>query len=107
MSYDLVVYKEIHKANYTSNVFKILTTAAKTLDEKGIYKFHNHWTDPLMYDSRRYLALLIQELEANREKYLPLEPSNGWGNLQGTIEWLSKALEALQQDDSLEIEVTW
>lgn len=82
--------------NYTYNIAPMLSAAAEAC---GIT--WEGFTDTINGEKgdigATLFRLLANELEQNRAKYELLNPSNGWGDRLGCIQWLREMAEAVPE----------
>lgn len=122
MSYDIDVYTTIthHSANYTSNISKMYYLAyerifenIKPLLEKVGFSINsiNDFKEAINSGERVIsiptLQFMITDMKAYPEIYRPLNPENGWGNYEGAIQFLEKALNALLENEDSTVRIAW
>lgn len=76
-------------ANYTWNIYPMVKAAASIV---GVECFSNEWDGLDCLSAAARLERIITELEKYPEKYKSLNPTNGWGNYEGCVEFLKKIL---------------
>ena len=104
MSYDIdvVITRTLHSENYTSNVSDMYYHAwdqiKHKLDIPDYELLGGDWKQAIQLDqpySMKALREMIIELKENPKVYKQMEPSNGWGNYEGAIEFLERAHSAM------------
>lgn len=51
------------------------------------------------------MAAALEAMKADPDKYRAMEPVNKWGDYDGAVEWLAKAIEAFRAHPTAVIEV--
>ena len=93
MSWDVTLYKEEEMkteiqwvGNYTSNVLDMYVEAMG----HSLRAIHGMKSAEVI-DT---LAAGVVDMLGNADKYIEMTPSNGWGNYSGTLDYLTKILDA-------------
>ena len=73
------------EANITWNVREIITAST------GL-EWHNEANNGYCTEVIPKIGQGIHELQTKRKKYIPLEPENGWGSVDGVIRFFSQIL---------------
>lgn len=82
--------EEVYSANYTHNIGKIAQIA-------GIYELLWHPVENAKAgDLINPILEALVDMNKYPEKYLPHNPTNGWGSLETFIPWLQKLCNASQ-----------
>lgn len=107
---EVIIRKVIHSESYTSNVHKIYELAFEKVKERELVPEYviNHCRDWkwALNEDRFYslptLKAMLQVLKEDPKAYSHLNPQNGWGSVEGAIDFLNRLYNAmLVSDDTL------
>lgn len=121
MSYDsqVVISKVLHSDNYTSNVSSMYYDAFKKFAKRNLETEEiptylidedSRWFEVInMCENNRQkiiLKAMVDILKANPEKYRAMNPTNGWGDYEGAVDFLQKNYEALLLSDEATVYIS-
>lgn len=84
--------------NYTYNVSKMYIEAIG----QSLSAFHGANAE----ESIPLLRKCVEEMTSNPEKYKNMNPTNGWGNYEGALDYVQKLLHACEKNPDSTIEVS-
>lgn len=101
MSYDFIIFRgrrsdrdhELYSINYTSNIYKMIydVIPSEVMDqmktEEGMP----------VNQARAHMLELLVALLTSPDKYIKMEPKNGWGDYYGFCETLFGVVQAMAQ----------
>ena len=93
---------DVFDANYTHNVTKMADAAGLygpvwRPDESGIKK-----AGDLIAPLRDGIA----KMEADPQKFIAMNPENGWGSYETFLPWLKRYLDACEENPQADVEVS-
>lgn len=83
--------------NMTSNVAPMWRLAGADLAE-----FHGHYAGNMLH----VLDKAIDDMATNPDKYLPLNPPNGWGDYSGCLEFLRELRAEFARHPQAKVQVS-
>ena len=85
----------VEVGNYTHNVQPMWRKALKAASgsDYGLCDLNGTRAS----ESIPVLEKAVKHMRENKEEYLPLNPTNGWGNYEGALQYLETLLECCQE----------
>lgn len=99
---------EVYETNYTHNCNRMMATVLEdhkyTLTEPWFKWLGKAWWDVLNGKTgehgARVLSLLVDSIEADPQRFRPMEPDNGWGSYDSVLEVLKQMRKASRENPS-------